>query len=300
MKLKLLFAFSMILCFRGISQNPVDLKLNYFLTDSFLIEYTYIAQNKQEIMGTPQDIRIQEDIVFIMTVNKILPNNAFIVQLSCKTYKSKIETQDILETFNSDSIVTNSELNYYKSFIGKKIAVNISNKGRIISYDNTSFRSDNDTLSNTDENAEQIAKKRFGEQIPKHLISLIYFPPNVIEAGEIWNSPDTVFLHPFYYYNIQTCINEINENSIRLTQTGKINSNEHQFFKTNRIFISYQLTGETENIVILDKKNNMFTDIIINQSIKGTIGMKYSENSDTEYKWPISINNKIIIKSQKL
>ena len=300
MKNGLLFLLFLFSAFIGHSQNPLNIELNFALGDSFLIEYGMHSVTDQLIMGAQQKIETDEKMTITMRVTDVSPEQVYTVRMVYKRYRSKVESNDMFETFNTDSADAQSDYRFMLMLIGKPIDIQITDKGKLISFDGSKIMLRNDSIDNLDEHALLIANNRFGEQIPKSILSFLNCPPNPVRLNDAWNVPDTVHQYPFRYTDITSYLIDASENTYQLKYSGKISTDGQKFYKTNRIFISYQMSGNTENLGRYDKKTGMFDEAEMIQVLSGTAGMKYSENSNAEYTWPITINNEIRLTSIKL
>lgn len=300
MKNGLFFLVFLLSGFFGHSQTPLNIKLNFIKGDSFLIEYGMHTSTDQLIMGAQQKIDTHEKMTIIMHITDVSPEHIYTVRMVYKNYRSKVESNDMLETFNTDSADVQSDYRFMLLLIGKPIDIKITEKGKLIVFDGSKVMLRNDTIDNLDENALLVANNRFGEQIPKSILSFLNCPQNPVRINDAWNFPDTVHQYPFRYADITSSLIDAPENTYQLKFTGKISTDEQKFYKTNRIFISYQMSGNTENLGRYDKKTGMFDEAEMIQVLSGTAGMKYSESSGAEYTWPITINNEIRLTSKKL
>jgi hypothetical protein len=295
--------FFLVFLFSGLfghSQTPLNIELNFALGDSFLIEYGMHSSTDQLIMGAPQKIETDEKMSIIMHVTNVSPFHVYTVRMVYKSYQSKVESKDMLETFTTDSADVQSDYRFMLLLIDCPIEFQITRKGKLISFNGSKVMLRNDSIDNLDENALLVANNRFGEQIPKSILSFLHCPTIPVRINYAWNFPDTVHQYPFRYTDITSSLIDANENTYQLKFTGKISTDEQKFYKTNRIFISYQMSGNTENLGRYDKKTGMFDEAEMIQVLSGTAGMKYSESSGAEYTWPITINNEIRLTSKKL
>jgi hypothetical protein len=300
MKLLNLLLIIVSLQFFGHSQDAFNIKLYLAKGDSFLIDYHVSSTTDQKIMGLQQTMTGNEEIRFLFTVTDSLSDGSYLVQMTCINYRLNVQTAETIQNYDSDSIDNNSESDYIKLFIGKPIIINLDNRGRILSFDHSNIGIATDSITSGDAISIQNAIHKFGDQIPKTILSAIIFSDDPVKIGETWSSPDTVFLSPFFINQIESQLIEVGERNYIAKQTGIISSDDQKFYKTNRIFISYQLSGNMESTIHTDETNGMFTDVKMILTITGSAGMKYSENSDAEYQWPINIKNDIIMKSKKI
>jgi hypothetical protein len=290
----------LVLQVTGFTQNVFDLKLNLAKGDSFIIDYSVTSNTDQEIMGVQQNIISRENLRYLFTVTDRLDEGSFTFQMTCKKYRSTVQTSETFQTFDSDSMDLNPGSEYIKLFLEKPIYVKMNTRGRILSFDASKIEMNTDSITDPNELFLENARHKFGDQFPKAILSLMKCPSDKVKPGQTWSSPDTVFLYPYFYDKIESTLIEVKDGAYNVNQTGKISSDEQKFYKTNRIFISYQLSGNMVNTMSLDQNNGMFTEVKMIQNITGNAGMKYSENSDTEYQWPIQIKNDIVLKSTKL
>ncbi len=300
MKNSLFFLVFLLSGLFGHSQTPLNIELNFALGDSFLIEYGMHSGTDQLIMGAQQIIETDEKMTILMHVTDISSNHVYTLQMVYKSYQSKVESNDMLATFNTDSADAQSDYRFMLLLIDCPIDIQITDKGKLISFNGSKVMLRNDTIDNLDENALLIANNRFGEQIPISILSFLHCPSNPVRINDAWNFPDPVHQYPFRYTDITSSLFDASENTYQLNYSGKISTDEQKFYKTNRIFISYQMSGITKNLGRYYKKTGMFDEAEMIQALSGTAGMKYSESSGAEYVWPITINNEIRLTSKKL
>jgi hypothetical protein len=299
MKQAALFISIFIICHMGFSQTPVTLFFQPHALDSFQIDYSITSVTEQDIMGARQSGTAKEDMSYRLKITEIKPNGNIIVQMICYKYRSDVHIGDLSQTFSGDSLnVTGA--GYIKLFLNKPIYATLDPHGRIVEFDDDGIGIDTADVPDIDKSSIPITSGKFGEQIPKSILSLMHYPSTPPKTDQVWTSADTVFLFPFFYTDVRSSVTEFNENICRVKQTGKIGSDAHRFYKTNRIFITYELRGEVENSYSVDMTNGMLLEAEMQQHMTGSAGMKYSETSDTDYNWPITIQNVILLKTKKL
>jgi hypothetical protein len=205
----------------------------------------------------------------------------------------------IMQSFNSDSIDHSSDLSFFNKFTGKSVTFDIDRKGRLKSFNDSDFFPNYQDSLEYDEETLNIAQKRLGNSIPLNILSQIRFPDQPILLDDYWIIPDTVFYRPYRCTAFKSILVLKNPEIFTVKGEGKIDSDPDLLFKTNRIFISYLLTGIIEKNCKFAVNTGMLTEGQWIHNASGNAAVRYSEQSSTAYQWPLTIKTTFRLTSNK-
>jgi len=285
----------------GFSQTAVELKLNLKKGDTYIIENNIISETIQDIMGEKQEIKKNDFFQYYFSVVKQTSDSSYYIKITYKRFKSIIEAQNQIEIFDTDSINDNSPLSrFFLSFINKSFYFETNLKGKILKIDSFDNVFNLDLIKDLDENTKEVLKKQFGKKAIKEMTLTSRFPVKKIQEKETWSFNDTVNINILNIFNSIHKLQEITKDTYIVNRTAEIFTDKNKSLKINNIFINYDMTGKSVGSDVLFKNSCMIKESVTTQHISGTVGMKYSESSETAYTWPIEITNKIFVKAYKI
>ena len=276
------------------SQNTFHLKYNFNTGDSYLVKTKTISDSEQKING--KSMKIIDEYFLNYYFNIISKKDtAFLTEIKFKNIITKINHDNFSLLFHSDS-VNNEVSEQYHSFLSKKLKFSLSSSGILFQKDSLN--------SLFPDSADYQAKKLFNTAVNRKINELlpvqIHFPPKSIQLKESWTVNDTISTGMFYVFDKNYTLDSVKNSKIYLSEKAKIFSDKNKPVKTEKVYISYDVSGTNTGNFILDKKSGIITEGKIIQKIKGTANLHYTKTGEAAYTWPINFTNTIYVKTEKI
>ncbi len=294
----------LFLIFSGIlsvfAQTGTKLELNLKTGETFFVENNIVSVTEQEIMNEKQIIKKNEFSSYLFLVLDKTSNNYYI-QIIYKRLRTEIETQNQIDIIDTDSINDSSALGeFYSSLINKSFYLDITSNGKILTIDSLNSLFNLDSIEGLDENTKIMLSKQFGEEAISNMPFFTQFSKNIIQEKESWFFQDTTRFNIFNIYNTKQTLQEITKETYLIKKTSDIYTDKNENLNINNIFINYKMKGNSVGSLVLFKNSCMKKESVSKQYVSGIAGMKYSENSENSYTWPIKITNTITVKAHKI
>ncbi len=281
----------------GQSRYELSLKLNR--GDKFEFNLNVNSVTEQQIQDSKVSIETTENFRYILTVTDRSPVGIYTIKMLLEHYDMTACMNDIIQSFNSDSTGRPSDISFFKEFMGKAVMFEIDSKGMLKSFNDSAFFFNHPDSLKYDDETFSFAQTRLGKFIPLNILSQIKFPDQPVLLNEYWNNPDTVFYRPYRCSAIKSMLIVMNPENFTVKGVGKIDSDPDTVYKTNRIFISYHLNGNIENTCKFAGNTGMLTDAQWIHNASGNAGVRYSEQSQTAYQWPLTMKTTFRLTSNK-
>ncbi|GEM_PF-2607312 len=299
MKYPLPFFILIFFTFNLSAQNKFDNQINIINGDTFLIRRNIISVTTQDIMGTQQSIKKEETIFGELVVKESKSVDTFIYELCFKKKKSKIVSEGLNFEYNTDSINSDDiQTKVYQTIINKPVQIRQTRLGNIVYTANLDSVFQFNYLTEADENLLIQIRSSVLEEIKK-LLTEFLIPANNKQVGTKWVETDTITIGIYDYFNRRYDYLSDNDGIKQVYKQADITTNPENTVYLGRVYIQYSLNGEQIVKNLYSKQTGTLNESVITESIIGKSGMKYADNTDVIYSWPLQIENKIITQIQK-
>lgn len=286
---KLIFLFAILLnIFLVKSQNKVKFQLNLQEGNIFncITKFESIA-----ILG---DEQVVKNIVFLNYKLKVLPivvDSTFNIELKVKDIRYIYDINGDTTTLTKQTIATDSlQEDTLFNNIGKGFDFEISKLGNIISAKNITYQ------TKKNKKFEAIKLKDIKNILSKLFIK---FPQRTLLENDFWLNDDTLQRGLLKYYDTKnTLITHTNDTYI-IDVLAKTSSDYKEPKKVNNFFIYYDLKGEQEGTIALNRETCMINTAKIITFSAGTSEMKYSKEGSIAYSSAIKIKEIFSIEIEK-
>ncbi len=275
------------------SQSKISLNCTFSPPESYRISTHTFSQSSQEVSGNKQNV----DAEYITKYNFNIidkKDSGYTAELKFKTISYKVKQQGQTLYFHSDS-TNNSVSEKYRSFLSKKLAFFVSRKGKITAL----YTLDTLFPDSSDIKTKQLFSQAVNQKLSEILPLQIHFPEKPVKLNESWTSNDTDTSDIFLLYDKQYTLDSLNNSAYFISEKAKIKSDKNNFISMNRVYITYDVTGESFSVFKIDKKTGIITKGLTKQKMSGKVEMHYTKNGDPAFTWLINLTNRIKLNSEK-
>jgi len=290
-----LFTFLFILIsVTVISQNRINLNYKLQTGDSYHVTTDIFSQSTQEVAGSPQEVSIRQQIKYNLLFSKNNAASGYNISLKFIKITSSVNQSGYKQFFSSDSSDNNISKLFHQ-FLSETLNYQLTEKGKL------SAKYTIDSLFPDSSEAKQrfIFSESVEQKVSNDLPVSIVFPDSLISENMSWTVTDTIKSGIFKFYNQIYTLDSVSETEYFISKQADFSSDKNNLIPMNKVYITYNVSGQTFTDYVLDKNTCVIKTGQIKQTGKGPVNMKYTENSDPAYTWNMEINNIIKFTSEK-
>ena len=292
-----------LLFLSSFGQAKFVLKLDLNIGDKYLFKTDIHSVTTQNVMGELQVIKKENFFLYTSEVIDKPNSSTLYLKLTFKQLSARFEVDNESHSFGSDSTNTNDhQLNkIYCYMIGKPIYILKSSSGHTIRIDSLDKIYTDYTLQQTEKEPDTtLFNDTFGNEAMDRLTSTTIFSNLPVTEKALWfdNKPRKTGILKVRDSNL--FIDKIENKTYTIKKTAELSSDKEKSIPMNKIYLNYMITGFEEAEDLIDKKTCMIIYSKTIQEAEGTVSMKYNENSEAAYSWPITIKNITTVNVTKL
>lgn len=235
----------------------------------------------QEMMGQQVKMDQQMEMITIMTVEDVLPNNNFLINYHYKSIKMDMDVMGNSMTFDSENEEeSTSSLKALKNLTKTKLKLEFTPLGKVISIDG--FDSFNDVFAENFElkemfkmiSSEKAFKSSFGQ-------TFNYFPEEKVTVGDSWSTSQKIEEPMSMNIDMHFTVSDIQKHNVFLDMDSDIDSNTTM--EQNGMSIDMEMKGKQNGTLTINSKDGMLNASAMKQDLSILMKMKNPQtNEDIE------------------